>query len=183
MTTRIEALHRADGDGFELTSPAVGWFTPTRANGQLVGPGATVGTLETLGARVEVVVPNGVVGELAESVGERVGAQYGTLLFRVLGKELGSASPGDGSVAGDASVNTVVRAQMDGQFYRRPSPEEPEFIAVGQTIEPGATIGLIEVMKFFYPVVFEGAGPAVVQELIAEDSVPVEAGEPLISVR
>lgn len=181
MTRRIEALVRTVDGGFELAAPAVGWFAPSRANGDLVGGGAVIGRMECLGERLTVVVPAGVVGELAQSVGERVGAEYGRTLFRVTAAALGDVTSGAATPA-SGSTDKVIRAQMDGQFYRRPSPEEPEFISEGQTIGPGTTIGLIEVMKFFYPVVFEGPGEAVVQRLIAEDSTPVEAGDPLISV-
>ena len=41
----------------------------------------------------------------------------------------------------------LVRAPMVGTFYRAPAPDQPPYTAVGQRVEPGATVCIIEVMK------------------------------------
>lgn len=46
-----------------------------------------------------------------------------------------------------------VEAQLPGIFYRRPSPDAEPFIQEGDTVEQGAAIGLIELMKSYHEVV------------------------------
>ncbi len=48
--------------------------------------------------------------------------------------------------------NTVL-APIPGTFYRKPAPGEPAFKSEGDTVAAGDTIGLIEVMKTFTPIV------------------------------
>lgn len=51
-----------------------------------------------------------------------------------------------------------IRAQIPGTFYRRPDPDSDMFVEVGDTVEAGTVIGLIEVMKQFHDVVAGSAG-------------------------
>lgn len=57
-------------------------------------------------------------------------------------------------MAGDA----VIRAQIPGIFYRRPDPESEPFVEVGDAVEPGTVVGVVEVMKQFHEVAAESAG-------------------------
>jgi acetyl-CoA carboxylase biotin carboxyl carrier protein len=79
-------------------------------------------------------------------------------------------------------VNTVrIEAPMVGVFYRSQSPDSPPFIEVGDTIELGQTIGLIEAMKVFSEVPSEVAG--VVVDIPAQNSKLVQQGDLLAVVR
>ncbi len=69
---------------------------------------------------------------------------------------------------------------LPGTFYRRPSPEAPAFVEVGQTIAAGAVVGLVEVMKTFNEVQAETGGKIV--EILVENEDAVEAGQALIIV-
>lgn len=71
----------------------------------------------------------------------------------------------------------IVEAPLPGTFYRRPSPGEPAFKADGDPVAIGDTVGLIEVMKTFTPVVAEEAGRIV--RFLVDNEEPVMAGEPL----
>ena len=62
-----------------------------------------------------------------------------------------------------------ILSPMIGVFYRKPSPDSPSFIEVGDEIEVGQTIGLIEAMKVFSEVPSEIAGHVF--------AVPVENGK------
>ena len=69
-----------------------------------------------------------------------------------------------------------IRSPMIGVFYRRPSPDSPTFAEVGDVIEEGQTIGLIEAMKVFSEVPAEAAGrvvalPAESGKLVQQDDV------------
>lgn len=54
--------------------------------------------------------------------------------------------------------DAVIRAQIPGIFYRRPDPESEPFVEVGDTVQAGTVVGLVEVMKQFHEVAAEGAG-------------------------
>ncbi|MCY3995508.1 MAG: acetyl-CoA carboxylase [Rhodobacter sp.] len=71
-----------------------------------------------------------------------------------------------------------IKSPIPGTFYRRPSPEEPVFRNVGDTVVVGDTIGLIEVMKTFHEVKVDAAGTVASFEI--EDSDPVTAGQVLV---
>jgi acetyl-CoA carboxylase biotin carboxyl carrier protein len=74
----------------------------------------------------------------------------------------------------------TVQAPLPGIFYRKPAPDQPAFKCEGDMIAVGDTIGLIEVMKTFTPVVAEQAGKIVGFHLDNEDA--VMAGQPLYDI-
>lgn len=74
------------------------------------------------------------------------------------------------------SENLVqIISPMIGVFYRRPSPDSPVFVEVGDEIEMGQTLGLIEAMKVFSEVPSEVAGRVV--SLPAENGKLVQQGD------
>ena len=73
-----------------------------------------------------------------------------------------------------------ITSPMIGVFYRRPSPDSPYFIEVGDEIEVGQTIGLIEAMKVFSEVPSEIAGRVVA--LPTETAKLVQQGDVLVVV-
>ncbi len=75
----------------------------------------------------------------------------------------------------------TITAPSAGVFYRRPEPDAPPYVEVGSQVNPGDTLGLIEVMKSFGPVVSEVKGEVV--EILAEDGKPVEYGQALFLIR
>ena len=74
------------------------------------------------------------------------------------------------------AVKTIV-APIPGTFYRRPSPNQPPFKEEGDAVAAGDTIGLIEVMKTFSPVITEEKGKNIAFHDQNED--PVMAGQPI----
>ncbi len=62
---------------------------------------------------------------------------------------------------------TTIKTAVPGVFYRRPSPEEPPYVQEGDTIQPGQTIALVEVMKNFNEVQADQAGT--VTRFLVED--------------
>jgi acetyl-CoA carboxylase biotin carboxyl carrier protein len=74
----------------------------------------------------------------------------------------------------------TIQAPIPGTFYRSSAPGEPSFKNVGDAIAVGETVGLIEVMKTFSPVVAEEAGKLVAFHIENEDA--VMAGQPLYDI-
>lgn len=73
-------------------------------------------------------------------------------------------------------------APMEGMFYRRPSGQDPAFVQEGDEIEPGTVVGLIEVMKCFYPIKYEGKKRVKVKSLMMQESGAVNPGDLLLIV-
>ena len=73
-----------------------------------------------------------------------------------------------------------MNAQLPGVFYRRPSPEQDAFVKEGSTIEPGQTLGLIEVMKTFSEVKADRAGT--LSKFLIDDGDEVEAGQAIMEI-
>lgn len=71
-----------------------------------------------------------------------------------------------------AEGRIAVRAPMVGTFYRAADPREPNFVEVGDSVEPGDPLCLIEVMKLFTTIEADTAGRIV--EVAAENAALVE---------
>ena len=73
-----------------------------------------------------------------------------------------------------------IESPMTGVFYRTPAPDEPSYVEVGDEIEEGQTIGLIEAMKVFSEVPSEVSGRVV--DIPAAGGKLVQAGDVLVVV-
>lgn len=73
-----------------------------------------------------------------------------------------------------------IQSPLPGTFYRKPAPDQPNFIEDGGSIAVGDTVGLVEVMKTFHEVKAEVAGDNA--RFVAEDEAPVMAGAVLVEV-
>jgi acetyl-CoA carboxylase biotin carboxyl carrier protein len=73
-----------------------------------------------------------------------------------------------------------IRSPIPGVFYRRPSPDEDEFVQEGDSVEAGAVIGLVEVMKQFHDVVADEAGT--VGTFAVENEGEVDAGQMIVTI-
>ena len=83
--------------------------------------------------------------------------------------------------ADTTATNLVtIKSPMIGTFYRRPSPDKPILIEVGDDIIPGAVVCIIEAMKLFNEIESEVKGKIV--KVLVEDASPVEYDQPLFLV-
>ena len=71
----------------------------------------------------------------------------------------------------------TVKSPMVGTVYLQPNPGADAFVKVGDTVEAGQTMFIIEAMKTMNPIPAPKAGRIV--EILVEDTQPVEFGEPL----
>jgi acetyl-CoA carboxylase biotin carboxyl carrier protein len=70
---------------------------------------------------------------------------------------------------------------MVGTFYRAPSPDSSPYVEVGDKVEPGKTVCIIEAMKLFNEIEAEIRGEVV--KILVEDGQPVEYGQKLFQIR
>ncbi len=74
----------------------------------------------------------------------------------------------------------VIRSPMVGTFYRAPSPGANPFVQVGQEVQAGDVLCIIEAMKMLNQIESDVAG--VVKAILAENGQPVEYGQPLFVI-
>ena len=80
----------------------------------------------------------------------------------------------------DDSKYITVKSPIIGTFYRKPSPDKPLFVEVGQSIAEGDVLCIIEAMKLFNEIESEVSGKVV--KILVDDSSPVEFDQPLFLV-
>lgn len=177
----LELKLQIHDDTLYACAPQVGRVSLFSQLPRLLTEGSVVGTAQTLRTTYTLQMPAGGPWTLRRrEVDERdtgvgVGAQ---LLELQLWEEGGADEHSDAHADGSEHYTSP----MAGQFYLRPAPDKPAFIRVGDIIEPGTQLGLVEVMKFFYPLVFEGEGRWKITEIFAEDSTSLDAGDPVIGM-
>lgn len=94
-----------------------------------------------------------------------------------------AAAPVAAEGAPAAPARDLSKAQtspMVGTFYRAPGPNAPVFVEVGQSVNAGDTLCIIEAMKLMNEIEAERSG--VVKEILVENGQPVEFGEPLFII-
>ena len=74
----------------------------------------------------------------------------------------------------------TIKSPMIGTYYKKPSPDKPTFVEVGDEIAPGKVLCIIEAMKLFNEIESEVSGKVV--KILVEDSSPVEYDQPLFLV-
>ncbi len=79
------------------------------------------------------------------------------------------------------SANIVeIKAPMVGTFYRAPSPDTDPYVRVGDIIEPGKVLCIIEAMKLMNEIEAEFKGRVV--DVLAENAQPVEFGQAMFRI-
>ena len=74
----------------------------------------------------------------------------------------------------------TIKSPMIGTFYRKSSPDKPNFVEVGDEVSPGKTVCIIEAMKLFNEIESEVSGKIV--KVLVDDASPVEYDQPLFLV-
>jgi acetyl-CoA carboxylase biotin carboxyl carrier protein len=84
------------------------------------------------------------------------------------------------AVASGPVDGTPLVAPLTGVFYRTSAPGTPPFVEVGDRVEAGAVVGLIETMKIFNEVLAERGGR--IAAILAESGQLVHAGDALMTI-
>lgn len=91
---------------------------------------------------------------------------------------LPSAAPA--AEPGSGANESVVLAPIVGTFYEAPSPDAAAFVSVGQRVEVGQTLCIIEAMKLMNEIQAEEAGT--ITQILAKNAEPVEYDQPLFVI-
>src|SRR5882724_2840870 len=89
-----------------------------------------------------------------------------------------AASP---KASGPDPTHTLIKSPIVGTYYHAPSPEAGPFVKVGDTVEPGQVLCIIESMKLMNEIEAEIAGTLI--HKLVENGRPVEYGEALFAIR
>jgi acetyl-CoA carboxylase biotin carboxyl carrier protein len=158
--------------------------------------------LEELKELVEFLKANGIAEFETEHEGQKVRIKFagepaaaGGLDMAQLGRLMASAGPGAAvsapPVASAAAPEVPaapaeepmheVKSPIVGTFYESPSPGAPTFVKVGDQVEVGQVLCIVEAMKLMNEIESDVAGEVVRQ--IASSGQPVEYGQPLFAIR
>lgn len=74
----------------------------------------------------------------------------------------------------------IVKSPMVGSFYRSPSPGANSFVDIGQSVNEGDTLCIIEAMKLLNEIEADKAG--VIKAILVENGQAVEFGQPLFII-
>ncbi len=89
-------------------------------------------------------------------------------------------TPAEKPAASDCPGCQEITAPIVGTFYRKPAPDAEPFVNVGDRVEKGQVVCIIEAMKLFNEIESEVSG--VIKKILVEDGEPVEYGQPLFLV-
>jgi len=79
-----------------------------------------------------------------------------------------------------ADEGHIVKSPMVGTFYRSPSPGSKQFVDIGQNVNSGDTLCIIEAMKLLNEIDADHSG--VIKAILVENGQPVEFGQPLFVI-
>ncbi|WEX79396.1 acetyl-CoA carboxylase biotin carboxyl carrier protein subunit (plasmid) [Sinorhizobium numidicum] len=80
----------------------------------------------------------------------------------------------------DATGGQTVKAPAFGVLHRSPNPGAPAFVEVGDAVEVGQSLCIVEAMKVFNTVSAHKSGP--ITRIFVSDGEEVEAGQPLMEI-
>ena len=92
----------------------------------------------------------------------------------------GAAAVASGEAGARQPEGHVLKSPMVGTYYRAPTPGAKPFVEVGQTVNAGDTVCIIEAMKLLNEIEADHAG--VIKAILVENGQPVEYGHPLMVI-
>jgi acetyl-CoA carboxylase biotin carboxyl carrier protein len=113
------------------------------------------------------------------------GDQRVTVRQDLHGEALSVAQPAPAEAVSNSDPSVLpegefqLTAPLVGTFYQRPSPDDEAFVSVGDVVQPGDTVCIIEAMKVMNEIKAEAPGR--VREILLEDGDAVEFGRPLLT--
>ncbi|MDZ7773988.1 MAG: acetyl-CoA carboxylase biotin carboxyl carrier protein [Balneolaceae bacterium] len=96
------------------------------------------------------------------------------------GEEPSGGAQGGPSEDGKEIDGQVITSPIVGTFYRSPSPDADAFVKVGDSVEKGDTLCIVEAMKIMNEIESEHTGE--IKKILVEDAEPVEYEQPLFII-
>lgn len=189
MSVRVVGTVTGDDGSVLLVSPGVGEARDLVPVGDVVVGGRVIGGLEVLGVTEALVMPPGLQGRVVERLlpaKARFAVGYGTPLLRIDPRSASVVATIDEESVSERAATLVFRASMSGRFYARVSPTKPPLVEVGDIIETGHGVCLLEVMKTFNRVSYGGEGlpaRARVARIVPGDGDDVARGAVLLELQ
>ena len=90
------------------------------------------------------------------------------------------AAPAGGEAVAPQAEGHVLKSPMVGTYYRAPTPGAKAFVEVGQTVNEGDTVCIIEAMKMLNEIEADRSG--VIKSILVENGQPVEYGHALMVI-
>ena len=91
-----------------------------------------------------------------------------------------AAAPAGGEAVAPQAEGHVLKSPMVGTYYRAPTPGAKAFVEVGQTVNEGDTVCIIEAMKMLNEIEADRSG--VIKSILVENGQPVEYGHALMVI-
>jgi acetyl-CoA carboxylase biotin carboxyl carrier protein len=183
-----------------ILSPAVGLLQNLPAIDTELSTGISFASIRIIGRNHPLLLPDG-LGGLVTAVdvpghgADLIPVAYGQPIITLLpdGAARTRSKTGSGNKKSHGGTGEklppgthAVVAPADGVFYRRPRPGDPPYAEPGSRISRGQTLALIEAMKCFSAIIYEGPGlpdPAEVVEVRGNDGDEVRHGQVLFVVK
>jgi acetyl-CoA carboxylase biotin carboxyl carrier protein len=188
----LEPVFELEGSQYRILSPAVGNYSMSPKNGAFLSEGAFIGRIKILNSFYDLYLPKGVYGKVTvdQDKDKHLYVEYLQELFRLNPDKniLKPEKKRKGSTPAEdqkSEEGYIISAFTTGIFYRKPSPDASPYVSVGQKIEKGNILGLIEVMKTFNHIVFQGTDTTdsgKIKKIFVQDSQEVKLGEPLFLI-
>ena len=86
-----------------------------------------------------------------------------------------------GKTSNESEAGHTVLSPIVGTFYRAPSPDADPFVQVGQHVNAGDTLCIVEAMKLMNEIESDVSG--VIQKILVENAQPVEYNEPMFIIK
>ena len=92
-----------------------------------------------------------------------------------------AAAPAAAAAPAPKEEGSAITSPMVGTFYRKPGPDSPPFVNVGDAISEGQTLCIIEAMKVMNEIKAEKSGT--VTAVLVDDGTPVQFGDALFRIK
>ena len=122
----------------------------------------------TVGGRHEVSIPASMMGSTSSPIPDVM-------------TQTAPPPPQSGGAPGTTGNEVIVKSPIVGTYYESPKPGDPSFVKVGDVVEPGQVLCIIESMKLMNEIEAEIAGTVVAK--LMENGRAVEYGEALFAIR
>lgn len=127
----------------------------------------------------KIKLKRGGAGIIATSIEEGSGVTYALPTPIQVGQPAIASSSAAPAPANPGTLE--IKSPMIGTFYRSPSPESDEYVAIGTEVNVDTVVCLIEAMKVMNEIKAEVKG--VITEILVDNAKPVEFGQPLFKIK